>query len=173
MSPTAIFFFSVVVSLVLFSHIARWYVMPPLRRIPLERALPPLLLFHCFRYIGLAFLIPGVVSPSLPAGFARPAAYGDLLSGALAYLALLAVRHRWRLATPLVWLFNVVGTLDLVNAFVQGARHHIQPDQLGVMYFIPTLRVPSIYVTHFMIFALLLRRSPQPAPGTSGPPPAT
>ena len=162
MSPPAIFFFSIVASLVLFTHIARWYVMPPLRRLPVERALPPLLLFHCFRYIGLAFLIPGVVSPSLPAGFARPAAYGDLLSGVLAYVALLAVRFRWPLAIPLVWLFNVVGTLDLVNAFIQAARHGTQPSQLGFMYFIPTLRVPSVYVAHFMIFVLLLRPSPQP-----------
>lgn len=167
MSSPAIFFFSIAASLVLFTHIARWYVTPSLRLIPLERALPPLLLFHCFRYIGLAFLVPGVVSPNLPAGFARPAAYGDLLSAALAYIALLAVRYRWPLAIPLVWLFNVVGTLDLVNAFIQATRHGAQPSQLGVMYFIPTLRVPSLYIVHFMIFSLLVRRSPQPVQGNT------
>lgn len=169
MSPPAIFYFSIVASLVLFTHIARWYVMPPLRRVPLEGALTPLLLFQCFRYIGLAFLVPGVVSPDLPAGFARPAAYGDLLACVLAYLALLAMRYRWRLAIPLVWLFNVVGFLDLVNAFIQAARHGAEPAQLGAMYFIPTLRVPSLYVVHYMIFALLLRRSPQPFQGVPEP----
>ncbi len=166
MSSPEIFFFSIVASLVLFTHIARWYVLPSLRLMPLERALPPLLLFHCFRYVGLAFLVPGVVSPNLPAGFARPAAYGDLLAGALAYAALLAVRYRLPLAIPLVWVFNLVGMLDLVNAFIQASLHGAQPSQLGVMYFIPTLRVPSLYITHFMIFALLLQRSPRSVQGS-------
>lgn len=51
-------------------------------------ALRPLLILHSFRFIGLAFLIPGVVSPDLPAAFSRPAACGDLVAAILALIAL-------------------------------------------------------------------------------------
>ena len=163
MSIFSMFLLSMVLSFVACTWIARWYVMPAIRNRPLERALPPLLLFQCFRFIGLAFLVPGVVSPDLSLGFARPAGYGDLISSLLAFLALLALRFRWRTAILLVWLFNVVGFLDLVNAFAQAVIHRVNPGQLGVMYFIPTLRVPSLYVVHIMIFALLIRRSKEPS----------
>jgi hypothetical protein len=54
----------------------------------------------------------------------------------------------------LVWLFNTVGTVDLVNAL----RHvDVAPD-FGAAWYIPTLLVPLLLVTHFMIFARLLRR---------------
>lgn len=159
----SIFLSSILLSFVACTWIARWYVMPAIRNRPFEQALPPLLLFQCFRYIGLAFLIPGVVSPDLPTGFAKPAGYGDLVSSLLAFVAIAAVRFRWKGAIHLVWLFNVVGFLDLINAFVQAVLHRVSPGQLGVMYFIPTLRVPSLYVVHIMIFALLIRhaRAPQ------------
>jgi hypothetical protein len=47
---------------------------------------------HSFRFVGLAFLVKGVVSPELPAAFAVPAAYGDLIAAVLALLALAALR---------------------------------------------------------------------------------
>src|ERR1700740_1802844 len=61
---------------------------------------------HSFRFFGLVFILPGVVGPNLPAGFATFAAYGDLATGVLAMLALLAVRIR-----PLFWAFIVAFNL--------------------------------------------------------------
>ena len=90
----------------------------------------------------------------LPESFANPAAYGDLLTGVLALVALIALRASWAGAVVLVWLFNTVGTVDLVNAL----RHvDVAPD-FGAAWYIPTLLVPLLLVTHFMIFARLLRR---------------
>jgi hypothetical protein len=66
-----------------------------------KRSAPPLLC-NSFRFFGLVFIIPGVVGPNLPAGFATFAAYGNFATGLLAMLALLAVRRR-----PLFWLFVV------------------------------------------------------------------
>lgn len=119
MSVRAIFGLQVVLSLVVYSLIARWYVVPRLAALPLRDALTPLLLLHAFRYLGMVFLVPTVVGPALPAAFAVPAAYGDLLAALLALLAIAALRQAWPLAIPLVWLFNVEGTLDLVNAFTK------------------------------------------------------
>src|SRR5262249_5767647 len=109
-----------------------------------------------FRFIGLAFLVPGVVSPDLPGGFARPAAYGDLIAAVLALLALVGLQSG--LGIGLVWVFNVWGSADLLYAFYQGLLGvGIEPGQLGAAYFIPTFLVPLLLITHGLVFRLLLR----------------
>src|SRR5438477_12036254 len=89
--------------------VAAWYIWPGLRHQARSDALRPLLLLHCFRFVGLAFLVPGVVSPHLSADFARPAAYGDLVAAILALLAL-AAGLQTRLGLALVWVVNLWGT---------------------------------------------------------------
>lgn len=156
MEPNPILPLSIVLSLVSCSLIGRWYVMPWLLSIPRTDALTPLLLFHSFRHIGMAFLLPGVTATALDARFAIPAAYGDLLAAVLAFIALVALRRQWAIAIALVWIFNIVGTVDLLNALWQGF-HHVLGGQFGAMYFIPALVVPALLVTHYMIFQFLLR----------------
>jgi hypothetical protein len=148
---------SIVLGILSFSLIAKWYVMPSLASLSRSQALIPLLLPHSFRYIGMAFLIPGVTSEVLDPRFANPAAYGDLLAAVLALIAIIALRLGWAVAIPLVWIFNIEGSLDLLNALFQGFRH--TPDShLGATYFIPAVIVPALLVTHFMIFKLLISR---------------
>jgi hypothetical protein len=99
-----------------------------------------------------------VVSRSLPATFAAPAAYGDVGAAVLAVAAITAVTRRASWATGLVWLFNVWGTADLVHAFYQaqfGAR--VSVSALGAVFFIPTAVVPPLVVLHGLIFWVLLR----------------
>jgi hypothetical protein len=148
---------SIVLSCLSFGLIGKWYVMPLLTSMPRTRALTPLLLLHSFRHIGMTFLIPGVTSSVLDSRFANPAAYGDLLAGVLALIAITALRFRWALAIPQVWIFNIEGTLDLLNALFQGYLHAPGGD-MGATYFIPAVIVPALLVTHFIIFILLLRR---------------
>jgi hypothetical protein len=149
---------SIVFGLVSYSLIAKWYVMPALARRPRNEALAPLLFLHCFRYIGMAFLIPGVTTQTLDPRFANPAAWGDLLAAVLALIAIFALRLRWTVTIPLVWIFNIVGSLDLLNALFQGLRH-TEDGHLGATYFIPAVAVPALLVTHYMIFVLLLKRA--------------
>ena len=113
---------------------------------------------HSFRFFGLVFILPGVVGPNLPAGFAAFAAYGDFATGVLAMLALLTVRIR-----PLFWLFvvafNLVGAADILVDYY----HAIQVDlpalagQLGAAYAIPIIYVPLLMITHIAAFYLLAR----------------
>jgi NAD(P)-dependent dehydrogenase (short-subunit alcohol dehydrogenase family) len=95
MQPQVIFGISVLLALVVWGMIVARYVWPALRDRPRTEALRPLLLLHAFRFVGLAFLVPGVVSPDLPAAFAQPAAHGDLATSMLALLAIamLGSRH--------------------------------------------------------------------------------
>ena len=150
---------SFVLAVVSYSLIAKWYVMPWLAPLSRKEALTPLLLLHSSRFIGLAFLIPGVTSVPLDPRFANPAAWGDLLAAVLAFIALLALRLEWSAAVPLVWIFNIEGTLDLLNALFQGMRYAPSSD-LGATYFIPAVIVPALLVTHFMVFKLLLSQKP-------------
>jgi len=97
---------------------AAQYIWPAISKRDRTEALRPILMLHGFRYVGLAVLIPGVVSPQLSATvFARGLAYGDLVTATLALIALATLRTR--LAAPLVWIFNIFGTADLLNAFYQ------------------------------------------------------
>jgi hypothetical protein len=147
---------SVALGFVAWGIVAACYLWPALRNQPRARALRPLLLLHSFRFIGLAFLVPGVVSPDLPAAYARPAAYGDLMAAVLALLALAALPSR--LGIVLVWAFNLWGTADLLTAFYQGVLGvGLEPGQLGAAYFIPTVVVPLLLITHGLMFRLLLR----------------
>ena len=70
------------------------YIWPELQARSRIEALRPLLALHGFRFIGLSFLVPGVVSPDLPIAFARDAAYGDIVAAILALLALTVLRSR-------------------------------------------------------------------------------
>lgn len=159
MSTQAIFFLQFISSLIVFGLLARWLLVPWLAKQSQHDALFWLTLPHAFRYLGMVFLVPGVVAQPLPDTFAIPAAYGDLLTGILALLALIALRTGWKGAVAMVWLFNVVGTVDLLNAL----RHVDVAPLLGAAWYIPTLFVPLLLVTHAMIFVRLLK--PVPSPG--------
>ncbi|WP_274651152.1 hypothetical protein [Paenibacillus humicola] len=146
-------------ALLSFTLIVIWYVIPGLSKRPREEALLPLVLLNTFRFMGLMFLFPQVTGGPLPPDFAVPAAYGDLLTAVLAIIAAIALRLRSGLALPLVWLFNLVGFLDLLFATFKGVTLDFPSFQVGVTWIIPTLYVPLLMVAHVSIFWLLLRTS--------------
>ena len=154
MEALEIFALQLVLSIIVYSLLAKWYVAPWLVNKPINSAITLLLIPHALRHLGLMFLVPGVNAHPLPTFFANAAAYGDLISGLLAIICMLALRGRWRIAFPLVWIFNIVGTVDLLNAL----RHADVVPSLGATWYIPTFVVPLLLVTHIMIFARLLRR---------------
>ena len=153
MSPQLCFFVSVAFSLVAWVMVATRYLWPKLRVLDRDEALRGILTLHSFRFVGLAFLVPGVVSPDLPSAFAQSAAYGDLIAAALALLSLASLRSAAGVA--IVWLFNLWGTADLFDAFYQANHAGLAPGQLGAAYFIPTLVVPLLLVTHGLAFRII------------------
>ena len=149
------FFASIAFSLIAWGMVAARYIWPELRLRQRAEALRPLLMLHSFRFIGLAFLVPGVVSPDLPTAFAQSAAYGDITAAILALLALISLSS----ATGIViaWIFSLWGTADLFNAFYQANHAGLTAGQLGSTYFIPTFIVPLLLITHGLGFRILLR----------------
>jgi hypothetical protein len=80
MNGLPLFGLSVLMSFVAFGIVTKIYIWPRLRMAQRSEALIALAVPHTFRFIGLSFLIPGVLSPSLPSDFSFPAAYGDLFA---------------------------------------------------------------------------------------------
>jgi hypothetical protein len=158
MNVLALFGISMLMSFVSSGAIAQLFAWPQLRTMIRDKALLVLVAPHMFlRFIGLSFLVPGVVSPLLPAAFAAPAAYGDFVAGILAIAATVALAKRKSWATALVWVFNIWGAVDLLFAMVEALRVGIDPGALGAAFFIPTAIVPPLLVTHALIFRILVQ----------------
>jgi len=159
MSQLAVYAIGIAFSFIGWGVVTAQYIWPELSRRPRAEALRPLIVLHCFRFVGLSFLVPGVVSRDLSAAFAGPAAYGDLIAAILALLTL-AAGLKTRLGIALAWAFNIWGTADLFFAFYQGNRVGFEPGQLGAAYFIVTILVPLLFITHGLMFWLLLQTRP-------------
>jgi len=119
--------------------------------------LPPILILHAGRHLGLMFLSPGATNPGLPPEFAYPAALGDLAAAVLALIALAAVTKEFRYANGIVWIFNIWGTVDLLSAIVLATVYQATPF-MGATYWIPAFWVPALLVTHYITFLLLLKK---------------
>ena len=92
MSTAAIFQIHLVLGYVPWLLFVGVYALPWLKSTDPVEAQRAIATLHSFRFFGLVFIVPGVVGPNLPAGFATFAAYGDFATGLLAILALLTVR---------------------------------------------------------------------------------
>jgi hypothetical protein len=140
------------------------FIWPRLRRMGRVDAQRAIATLHSFRFFGLVFILPGVVSPDLPAGFATFAAYGDLATGVLAMLALLTARVR-SLFWPLIVAFNLVGAVDILVDYAHGVLLDLpsRAGELGAVYAIPIIYVPVLMITHVAALYLLARPQPQSA----------
>ena len=161
MSPQLCFFVSIGFSFIAWGIVAARYIWPELRFRQRADALRPLLILHSFRFLGLAFLVPGVVSPDLPSAFAHSAAYGDIIAATLALLSLLSLSSR--AGVVITWIFSLWGTVDLLNAFYQANHAGALAVQFGAAYFIPTLVVPLLLITHGLMFRILLQHESKSA----------
>ena len=161
MLPQLYFFVSIAFSFIAWGIVAKRYIWPKLRLLQPAEALRPILILHSFRFEGLAFLVPGVVSPELPSAFAHSAAYGDIIAATLALLSLASLPRGAGIVVA--WIFNLWGSADLLNAFYQANAAGLMAGQLGATYFIPTLIVPLLLITHGLAFRILLQHQGESA----------
>ena len=130
MSTELIFQIQLVTGYVVWLLVFGAWVWPWLRAMQRVRAQRVIAGLNSFRFFGLAFLLPGVVSPHLPVTFATETALGDFATGVLALSALLTARIR-----PLFWLFvvafNSLGFADILLAYANAIRGGV-PAQAGM-----------------------------------------
>ena len=135
-------------------------IWPKMKRQPRVQQLKVLTAISFFRYFATTLLIAGLVSHRLPSGFADPAAFGDLISLVLAYVAFIGLQRSeaekpWLFP---VWVFNIVGAADLLLAMVLGPALVHDPGDMGLAYIIPTVYVPLLLVAHFYSLKALSQR---------------
>ena len=158
MSPQVVFQTHLVLGYVAWLLCFGAYIWPWLKSMDPIEAHRAIATLHSFRFFGLVVILPGVVSPDLPASFATFAAYWDFATGLLAMLALLSVRTR-----PLFWLFvvafNLVGVTDIIVDYYHATLAGLPAvaGELGATYAIPIIYVPLLMITHAVAFYLLLR----------------
>lgn len=144
-------------SLIAFALIAKWYVAPRLTSKDKLDGLAALTWVHVFRYTPLTLLVPGQVSENIPASVSTAIAYGDLASGLLALLAVIALHYRIGIAIPLTWGFSIVGIVDIGVAMSQGIGAELYKYPLGFNWYILNFYVPALIVTHIMIVHRLVK----------------
>ncbi len=155
MQPQLYFFSSIAFALTAWGVVTKLYLWPRLLPMGRSDALRPILVLHTFRFLGLAFLVPGVVSLDLPPAFADAAAFGDIIAAILALLSLASLESS--AGVVLAWIFNLWGSADILNAFFQAGHAGLMAGQLGAAYFLPTVVVPLLLITHVLGFRILLR----------------
>jgi len=164
MHPETLFRIHLVAGYVAWALCFGAYILPWLRSMERADAFRAIATLHSFRFFGLVFILPGVVGPGVPVGFATFAAYGDLATGVLAMLALFTFRMR-----PLFWTFvaafNLVGAADLVVDYYHAIQGNLPAvaGELGATYMIPIIYVPLLMITHALAFYWLLRRPAEPS----------
>ena len=157
MNNVSIFWLQLSCSCIVCAAVVAWWVWPSLRQLPRSSALAPLIFVHVFRYVGMTLLVTGMVDPRLPLGFRNSAAYGDLVTAALALASIVALRSNWRVALPLVWVFNTWGFVDLLNGIRGVLQLNVPSFNLATAWYIYTFYAPVVVVSHLMIFWILIK----------------
>jgi len=157
MSNRQVFVLQMVLTVAVYGLIAKWYLAPAMAQLSLYQTLGYLMLPHALRHIGLTAIVPVVVDPAAPKQWKNPVGYGDLITALLAVVTLLALRADLGFAIVLVWITNLFGFADFVNAGVQATKVNAYDYKLGGFWFLPTFFVPSLVVTHFWMFWILVR----------------
>jgi hypothetical protein len=165
MSQAHIFQLQLVLGYVAWLLLFSVYILPRLKAMPRIEAHRAIATIHSFRWIGLIFILPGVVGPNVPVTFATYGAYGDLATGLLAILALLTIRIR-----PLFWFFvvafNIVGVVDFLSDYYLALSSGV-PEHAGQLaatyYYVVVLYVPIAMITHLLAFYWLVRPQSQAA----------
>lgn len=152
-----IFWMQFVVRFVVYAIVAKWYVWPYLTKNSRNSALIPLLFVHVLRDVGMTLLVTGMIDPTLSRGWLSAAAYGDLVTAALALAAIFALGSNWRIAVPLVWLTNIWGFADLLNGVRGVVQLNVPSFNLGTAWYIYTFYVPAVLAAHLMIFWISIK----------------
>jgi len=163
MPPRAVVVTQVVFNLVSYTLALRWFLWPRLTARPRHEALIPLVMVHWIRTLGLFAMVPALAGPAVAATrWAHDVVVGDALTVVLAWISVALLRRRAAGALAAVWITNVVGSLDVLNAGFNAARERILDLGIGPHLVVVTFAVPALVVSHVAIFRLLLRREPDP-----------
>lgn len=156
MNPTLPFVVQFAWFVVAWTTVGVVFVVPRLAALPRERAIAVVVAPQMFRVLGVGLLVPNL-APGLPTEFALPTAIGDATTALLAWATLLALHAGSPHARRLAWACTIVGAGDLAIALPHAARIEAAR-YLAAQWFVPTVAVPLMIVSHVMTARVLLTR---------------
>jgi hypothetical protein len=157
MTKFDIFSTQIVLNFVSFGLLAFLYAYPQLKKLPLKTALSILVFCSAFRQLGLIYLHPVLTGANPSSLFSILTAYGDLVVALLAIISVIGLQKNKSWSIPLVWVFNILGIVDFINAYTFGFIDHAWNFLTGAGWFVPVVIVPFITISHILIFILLLK----------------
>lgn len=158
MAPFIVLSVQCVFSLLIFSLLAKWYVIPAITKKHSE-ILALLLIVNLFRYLPLSLFMPGQVSSNFPLHIKEIVAYGDFISAFLALIALITFKSGSKSAKYMVWFFSIISIIDMMAALSFAMASEIYDLNLGTNYFTVSVYVPLLIVAQALILNILLKKS--------------
>jgi len=144
--------------IVVFGIIAKYFFVDKLNKLPINKALQILIIFHAFRYLGLTFLLPDNAVGDLPDLFTYPVAIGDAISAILALAGFFLLQTNSKMSIPTLWFQNAFGLTDLSYALISSLVLGANDNGGGAIWWIISLWVPFLLVTHFLMINLLIKK---------------
>ena len=134
-----------------------WWIKPRLAHLSVEMAVLPLVFLNTFRYLGLSFMAKEQFYDGFPSEFLNTVGIWDMSTAILAIIAAVAIKGKWKLALPLVWLFNIVGMTDLLTAFPQFFGLELYNHDLGFIWLMFITYGLTTFLSHIYIFIRLIK----------------
>ncbi len=129
--------------------------------------LEQLIYIHIFRLVGVFFFFLNYYEV-LPRLFTNIGGIGDILSAALIFPVIYALKSNKIFAKPLVWIWNCIGTLDIVSVLITAiyiTKVSLENDKAGVLEFgsfpfswIPAFAPATIIFLHLLVFKKLVEK---------------
>lgn len=138
-------------SLIVFSAVSLWYVVPWLNARSRAEALVALLWVHVFRYVALQVFSAQTTGFPISDEGAMEIVVGDLGGAVLAFVTIVLLRSRVRLAIPLAWLLVAETAYDTVTNIHGGVREHLMGAASGVTWMILAYFVPAVVVSAVLL----------------------
>jgi len=121
--------------------------------------LKPLVAIHCFRYMSMSLLIPGLTTAYsiLPSSHIYRLALGDIGASLLAMLTLFSLHREWKIWKVLIVVFSVWDLADLGLATIFDMPLLVENvNQLDTRLFgVLTTFFPLVFVSHVFIVKIL------------------
>lgn len=139
----------------------RYWIQPKISKLSIHEALLPFVFLNTFRYLGLSFMAKEQFYDGFPTDFLTTVGLWDLTTAILAIITTVALKTKWKLAIPLVWIFNIVGFADLITAFPQFFGLELYNQNLGFIWLMFVTYGLTTFMSHIFIFYRLLRPKPK------------
>ena len=135
------------ISLVVYSLIAIWYVVPWLKKLDKRQALTAPLWIHVFRYLALYLLVARREGYAISEQVLNVVVVGDLSGAVLALTGIILLRMRSRLGPIFVALVLIASIIDIVVGSYFRSIHGQDPEATGVWWLVFVFFAPAVLVS--------------------------